>query len=225
MTEAESTFDGLATPITAERKPIAAKAKKVAENSPSAADRQSAASSLRLLTAIRATPDRRQRDRRDQRDGGRIVERDEAEERDLRRLGLGIGDRDDEALGAHRREHHRGRDHLRDRAERRPAEIERCEPRQAKAGHGQQPREEHRRERQAEQESHLRRAHRSKRADQVALHRVAQRLGARREQRDGNPNRSERHARALPCPGGPAQPALGPAGSTAPADSVASASS
>ena len=56
MTEAESTFDGLATPITAERKPIAAKAKKVAENSPSAAARQSAASSLRLQTAITATP-------------------------------------------------------------------------------------------------------------------------------------------------------------------------
>ena len=56
MTEADSALEGLATPITAERKPIAAKAKKVAEKSPSAAARQSAASSLRLLTAINATP-------------------------------------------------------------------------------------------------------------------------------------------------------------------------
>src|SRR6202042_553344 len=56
MTDADKTREGLATSITAERKPIAAKAKKVAEKSPSAADRQSAMSSLRLRIAISATP-------------------------------------------------------------------------------------------------------------------------------------------------------------------------
>ena len=66
---------------------------------PRAADRQSPARSLRLWEGHQCNADRRQRDRRNQRNGRRIVERDEAEERDLRRLGLGVGDGDHEAAG------------------------------------------------------------------------------------------------------------------------------
>jgi len=94
----------------------------------------------------------------------------------LRRFGLGIGDRDDEALGAHRRQHERGGDHLRRRAESRPAEVDRGQPRQVEAGPDKDACEKHQRERQAEQEAHLCGGHRAERAHQIALHRIAQRL-------------------------------------------------
>ena len=87
---------GLATPITAERKPIAAKAKKVAEKSP---ERRCPPIGRKLLATDRyqRDADRRERNRGDQGERRRIVERDKAEERDPRRLRLGIGDRDNEA--------------------------------------------------------------------------------------------------------------------------------
>jgi hypothetical protein len=52
------------------------------------------------------------------------------------------------------------------------------------------------RERQAKQEAHLRRANRAERADQIALHRVAQRLRARRQKRDRNPNPVDGHCQS-----------------------------
>ena len=145
MTDADKTSRGLATPITAERKPIAAKAKKVAEKSP---ERRRPPIGRKLLATDRyqRDADRRERNRGDQGERRRIVERDEA-------------------------------------------------------GRGHEAHEEDRRERQSEQESHLRRADRSEHADQIALRRVAQRMGAiRSEQRHWNPNRSEDHGRDLPLP-------------------------
>jgi hypothetical protein len=100
----------------------------------------------------------------------------------------------DETLGSHRRQDERGRDHLRHRAE--YGETDRGQPRCAEAGCDQEPYEEHHRERQAKQEAHLRRAHRAERADQIALHRVAQRLRARRQKRDRNPNPADGHCQS-----------------------------
>jgi hypothetical protein len=116
---------------------------------------------------------------------------------DLRRLGLGVGDGDDEALRAHRRQHHRGRGHLRKRAERRPAQIVEGERGLIETGRGQKAEEEEDRERQAEQEPHLRRADGAERPDEFALHRVAQRLRARREERNQDPEAATRHFREL----------------------------
>ena len=87
-------------------------------------------------------PDRRERNRRYERSCRRIIERNEAEERNLSGFRLSIGDRDDEALGAHRRQHERGGDHLRHRAEQCPDEIDRGQPRQVEASPDEDARKE-----------------------------------------------------------------------------------
>ena len=138
-------------------------------------------------------------DRGHHRQGHRIAEEDQAEDRDLDRLGLQISDGDDERALAHGDEHQRGRGDL--RRGRRRSPRARMPSRDAAAA--RRSTASGRRGKPARTESRTETAHASRRraeaAGQLALHRVAHRLAARGDDGEDDPEpRIRRHAQLTP---------------------------
>ena len=130
--------------------------------------------------------------RRDQ-DGDRhgqrqlVAEEDEPEQGDLYRLGLEIGDGDDEGALAHRGEHEPGCQHLSQRTVEHPRPERPARLRQRPPGREQDAGKKHERERKAEQEAHMGGADRAEARGQLALHGVARGLAGRGNQREHRP--------------------------------------
>ncbi len=137
-----------------------------------------------MMTNARSGDD----DRDHHRQRHHVAEKNQAEDRDLDRLGLDIGDGDDERALAHRREHQRGRRDLRRGAVAAP----RARTPMPVCGSGAPVHsittgEKDERKRKAEQEPHMGGAERAERAGQLALHRIAHGLRGRGDDREDDP--------------------------------------
>jgi hypothetical protein len=116
-----------------------------------------------------------------------VAEEHEPEQRHLDRLGLDVGDRHHERALAHRGQHQGGGRDLQERAGQHPRPKNEAGPRQRRAADGDDAGEKQARERQAEQEPHMRRADRAEPAGELALGRVAHGLRRRRDQGEDGP--------------------------------------
>ena len=118
-------------------------------------------------------------DRRHHRPRQHVAEKNQAEYCDLDRLGLDVGDGDDERAFAHGDEHQRGGGDLREGAENDPRPESPSRPWQRRSGRQHHADEEHQHERKAEQKSDMGGADGAELDRQFALHGVAQRLRKR----------------------------------------------
>ncbi len=134
-----------------------------------------------------------------------IAEKDQAEDRNLDRFGLDIGDGDHEGALAHRRQHQRGGRDLRDGAVENPRPEFPSGMRQRQSGCQHHACKKDQRERKAEQKTHQRGAERAEARRQLALHRVAN--GLREGGNDGKDGPEPReHHRAGTTPSSPRRP-------------------
>jgi hypothetical protein len=106
-----------------------------------------------------------------------VAEKNEAEQGDLHRLGLDVGDGDDEGALVHGGEHERGGEDLRQRADENPGHIDRIGRGQRDAACRRDEGQKNQRKGKAEQKARVRRADGAERAGEFALGGVAQRLG------------------------------------------------
>ena len=126
--------------------------------------------------------------------GQRIAQHGDAEHRDLHRLGLDRRGHDRKRALAHRREHEGSGEDLGHRPHDDEADEAGVRRRHRLAGELQHAQEKERREGQAVEEAHLRRADRAERLGEAPLRRVARGLGGRRSERRRNPEKGEIHA-------------------------------
>jgi hypothetical protein len=134
--------------------------------------------------------DRRCRQRRDF-----VAKKNEPKQRNLHRLGLDIGVRDDERSFAHRSEHQRGGGDLSERPREHPGPEGGRRRRQVIAGDRDEPEQKKQRERKSEQETHMGRADRAEGCGQLALHGVTRGLCRRSNQREDGPEHNDVRSR------------------------------
>ena len=115
------------------------------------------------------------------RPGQHVAEEDQAEDGNLNRLGLGVGDGDDERTLTHGGEHQRGGGDLRAGAIDHPGPENQPRLRQRRVRRNQFADQKDQHERQAEQKAHMGRADGTEACRQLALHCVTQASGQRRQ--------------------------------------------
>ena len=140
-------------------------------------------------------PGGRNQDRRSGQQRDFVAEKNEPKQRNLHRLGLDIGVRDDERSFAHRSEHQRGGRDLSERSREHPGPEGRRRRRQVIAGDCDEPEQKKQRERKSEQEAHMGRADRAEVCGQLALHGVTRGLCRRSDQREDGPEHNEVRSR------------------------------